>query len=429
MTESLEASALYAGALMCINRAGLVLIALILLHAEKLAAEPGERGTAWNHHSIDDSARGADGVRLADANGDGLLDIATGWEEAGLIRLYLNPGAAKAKQPWPKVTVGQVHSPEDAVLVDLDGDGGLDIVSCCEGKTRSVFVHWSPGKRAVQGSAELLNGSAWATAPFPALSNRQAAMYCLPVDMDGEGGIDLVVGSKGPGANIGWLQSPREPRDLAAWKYHRLAEAGWIMSLVATDLDRDGDADILGTDRKGSGAGCLWLENPGRGERQMAPWKRHSIGPMGIEVMFLHHADLDGDGRLDVLVPTYDKRIFLHRRLDGASPAWETQELPYPQAAGKGKSMRVADLDLDGRLDLVLSTENYEGTSGVVWMSRIGPGYNEWKTHEVSGFAGPQGLKLDDVQLLDLDADGDVDLLTTEERTGWGVVWFENPTR
>ena len=107
-------------------------------------------------------------MRLADANGDGLLDIATGWEEAGLIRLYLNPGAAKAKQPWPNVTVGQVNSPEDAVLVDLDGDGALDIVSCCEGKTRSVFVHWSPGKRTMPGAAGLLDGAAWTTSPVPA---------------------------------------------------------------------------------------------------------------------------------------------------------------------------------------------------------------------------------------------------------------------
>jgi hypothetical protein len=38
-------------------------------------------------------------------------------------------------------------------------------------------------------------------------------------------------------------------------------------------------------------------------------------------------------------------------------------------------------------------------------------------------------MKLDDIQLLDLDADGDLDVLTTEERTGWGVVWFENPAR
>ena len=33
----------------------------------------------WPCHVVDDSSRGADGVKLGDVNGDGLLDIATGW--------------------------------------------------------------------------------------------------------------------------------------------------------------------------------------------------------------------------------------------------------------------------------------------------------------------------------------------------------------
>ena len=41
----------------------------------------GERGEPWNRHTIDNSSRGADGIRLLDVNADGLLDIATGWEE------------------------------------------------------------------------------------------------------------------------------------------------------------------------------------------------------------------------------------------------------------------------------------------------------------------------------------------------------------
>jgi hypothetical protein len=48
------------------------------------------------------------------------------------------------------VTVGKAASPEDAVPVDLDGDRSLDVVSCCEGKTQSVFVHWAPKERRRQ---------------------------------------------------------------------------------------------------------------------------------------------------------------------------------------------------------------------------------------------------------------------------------------
>src|SRR5688500_17383557 len=98
----------------------------------------------WTRHTIDDSSRGADGVRLADFNADGLLDVVTGWEEGGVVRVYLNPGPPKAKSRWPSVNVGKVPSVEDAVAADLDQDGALDVISAAEGKTRSLFIHWGP---------------------------------------------------------------------------------------------------------------------------------------------------------------------------------------------------------------------------------------------------------------------------------------------
>ena len=117
----------------------------------------------WKMHTIDDSSKGADGVRLADFNGDQRPDIVTGWEEGGLIRVYQNPGPKKSNQKWPCVTVGNVKSPEDAVFVDLDQDGNLDVISCCEGKNKSVFVHWAPSDKA-----DYLDAEKWKTEPMPA---------------------------------------------------------------------------------------------------------------------------------------------------------------------------------------------------------------------------------------------------------------------
>ena len=111
-----------------------------ILCCSSLSAQEG----AWVRHTIDNSSRGADGVRFFDVNGDGLEDIATGWEEGGLIRAYLHPGRKKVTGAWPLVTVGRVKSPEDAVFCDLDRDGFVDVVSCCEGRNRKVFVHWAP---------------------------------------------------------------------------------------------------------------------------------------------------------------------------------------------------------------------------------------------------------------------------------------------
>src|SRR5688572_25139842 len=116
----------------------------------------------WSRHIIDNALKGADGVRLVDVNGDGKLDVATGWEEGGGIRVCINPGAAKVKAKWPAVTVGKVGSPEDAVLVDVDGDGNVDVVSSCEGRTRAIYFHLSPGRE------KILDEAAWTTARLPA---------------------------------------------------------------------------------------------------------------------------------------------------------------------------------------------------------------------------------------------------------------------
>ena len=42
-----------------------------------------ENKQPWKRHTIDKSSIGADGIRMLDVNGDGLHDIATGWEEGG----------------------------------------------------------------------------------------------------------------------------------------------------------------------------------------------------------------------------------------------------------------------------------------------------------------------------------------------------------
>ena len=41
--------------------------------------------------------------------------------------------------------------------------------------------------------------------------------------------------------------------------------------------------------------------------------------------------------------------------------------------------------------------------------------------------SGPEGIKFDRIELLDLDEDGDLDIITCEEKAGLGVVWYENP--
>ncbi len=399
-------------------------LGLLPIFVVPASLEGDERGAAWKRHTIDVSARGADGARLMDVNGDKLPDVATGFEEGGVVRIALHPGHAKVHQPWPSVQVGRVGSPEDAVFVDLDNDGAVDVVSCCEGRTRSVFVHWAP-----RDSKRYLDSKAWKSEAFPSVKGTTQWMFATPMQIDGKHGIDLVVGSKNANGQVGWLQSPANPRDLSGWKYHKLYDAGWIMSLVAADVDRDNDVDVLVSDRRGKTRGCLWIENPGA-KNALRVWKTHRIGPTGDEVMLLDWADVDRDGLKDVIVPTSDNKLLYFRRTTLKPVEWKLVKLPFPTRTGTGKAVRVGDIDLDGKLDLVIACERANKGSGIVWMSyRKSPLLGDWDVHEVSG---SEGIKFDLNQLVDLDADGDLDIVNTEERSnrgGLGVVWYENPSR
>lgn len=407
----------------------LFLILLLFAFAADLSA-------AWPLHVIDDKSKGPDGVKLADANGDGLPDIATGFEQGGVTRVFLHPGFAKVREAWPKVTVGKTPDAEDAMLIDLDGDGVMDVVSCCEGKTQSVFVSWAPHDKA-----QFLDEKAWTCAAFPALKGKAKWMFCLPKQMDGKNGVDLVIGSKDGAkkgdlaAPFGWLESPPNPRDLAAWKWHPMIDVGWTMGIEAADMDGDGDEDIVITDRYGNHTGCRWLENDSSSlalqsrDHSANSWKQHDIGAIGENCMFFSLADLDGDGLQDVSVVTMGNKLHAIRGLNKEGTKWQDSDVPLPlDLIGRGKGVAAGDVDLDGRLDLVVSFElSTKPRQSLIWLSYDGgPFTGKWQWHELSGVTG---VKNDQVRLADLDGDGDLDALTTEEITNLGVIWYENPTK
>ncbi|MEX2216020.1 MAG: VCBS repeat-containing protein [Phycisphaeraceae bacterium] len=395
----------------------------VVLFALGVAALPVLSADApWKRHAIDNSSRGADGVRLADANGDGLLDITTGWEEGGVIRVYLNPGPAKAKEKWPRVTVGEVKSPEDAVFVDLDGDGAMDVISSCEGNTKMMYVHWAPKEKA-----KYLDAKAWTTEPIPATQG-QMWMYCLPMQVDGKGGIDLIVSSKGGNACVGWLEAPENPRDLKAWKLHRIRDAGWIMSLIATDMDGDGEDDILFSDRKGKASGVYWLKLKDRAKAtQASAWKEHTIGAVGKEVMFIARDGFLSKDKLEVVAVTKPNVAHCFQAAGGADGHWQETKIECEtKRFGNVKAVRAADLTGSGQAQLIMTCEGAEREKSGVYLV-IPPRPFADEPYRFIDIAGPEGVKYDRIELIDLDGDGDLDILTCEERDNLGVIWYENP--
>jgi hypothetical protein len=281
----------------------------------------------------------------------------------------------------------------------------------------------------------------WTTAQFSAAHGRRW-MYILPMQVDGKGGVDLVVGSKQEGSMVGWLEAPENPRDVDGWKLHKLMDATWVMSLISSDMDGDGDLDLLLSNRKESSSGVFWLENPGAAAASAdARWTKHTIGATGREVMFIDQADLDGDGRAEVIASMKPVEIQVFRQTGSPSAPWKTEAFELDaKTVGSAKSVNAVDVDLDGRMDLVFTFElAHPPRSGVVWAPLL-PG-SPAAIHSLREISGPEGVIFDRGRLVDLDGDGDLDVVVTEEGATTtprpddrnvhqlGVIWYENPTR
>ena len=356
----------------------------------------------WKRHTIDRGFDGADGVRLADFNGDQRLDIVTGWEESGLVRLYLQPTTLEAlKEPWPAVTIAKSKSPEDAVPCDVDGDGRVDVVSCHEGRERKLLVHWN--ETSSSSSIELLRSENWRTSSFKKLAG-QAWMYATPVKL-AEGRLGIVAGSKGKNATITLLVQPDDRRRaLDGWEVVKLRNAGWIMSLEVTDVNLDGLDDIMFSDRKGERRAVAWLEQP---SSLKGDWTEHSIDSGNYEYMFL-----SGQEPAGFLMATRNG-VVLQSRRETNQQQWLTKGIQIPVQNGKS----VAAL-ASGQIVITSNTIGAKPPSAGIWI---------WSNGAWSVIDSTVDVKFDRIELLDIDQDGDQDILCCEERQDLGVFWYENP--
>jgi hypothetical protein len=391
-----------------VNLVSRVFSILILLMAVTvtLGDEP------WSRHCIDSSRVGADGVRLADFNHDGHLDIVTGWEESGVVRLYLNPGPIKSKQTWPHCEIGKGRSPEDAVPFDIDGDGILEVISCHEGTLKQVLVHKfaSVNKNATTGLDDnaLLDPSNWSTTPVSQLDG-QMWMFATPIELN-ESRRGIVIGSKGGQATLTLLIQPNiGETNLDNWLQVKLRDCGWVMSIQNIDMDHDGDIDIVFSDRKSATRAVAWLEQPNK-NAEHDHWVEHRIGATDTEPLFIEATPNR------ILVSTRKSNWIDFRKTENG--IWEPTLFDNPRSVPFGKAIRML-----GKNNIVLTANTAADRLKIdqpgIWLRST---EGDWKA-----IGSKNECKFDRMELIDLDADGDLDILTCEERQQLGVVWYENP--
>jgi hypothetical protein len=359
-------------------------------------------------------------VDTIDFDGDGDMDVVSGWEFSKRVNVYLNPGGSAAVAEWPTVNVTlPLGTPgvEDAAFVDLGGDGRTDVVSAMQGG-KQIGLHW-----AAPAPQNLLDPTQWTSARLPAASIlKKQWMRVRGVQLDRANGPDILAGSLNGG--IYWFESPSNPQDLNAWKSHLIGSARWIMSCEPVDMDGDGDVDVLFSDR----SVVAWYENVGLPGNTGTSWARHVIGSVP-STRWLDYADVNNDGLSDVVAtnPRGNSPAYWFRRMDSAGRQWHATAITIQgrrPASGQTQAVSIGDLDRDGSADLVFTTIGRG--SCVYWV--------QFSQSAATGLATPHAVSLtgngkyDNVKVVDIDLDGDLDIVTSEENKGVGVVWFENPS-
>jgi hypothetical protein len=326
------------------------------------------------------------------------------------IEIPSDPDAA----PWPATLVTADASEEGLAVADIDGDGLEDLVA-----SKGTAVIWwrNPGSL----------GEAWAghrigeTGPYDV--DRIAAG-----DIDGDGRTDVMVTQElvaedAPKASLYWF---RQPEDAASrpWPRQRLVTGYSLNSLDATDIDGDGDIDLVTGEHKGPQPRLLLLENHGGGHFLIREIDRGKESHLGART-----ADLDGDGDPDLISIAWDRYQDLHvwRNDRATTPrplCWRqvsNQTGDFVKAGvGPQSSAVVLDIDGDGRDDFVIA--GWDPETSMVWFR--------------SAAAGPERYLIDDRQshieaggtAFDIDGDGDVDVVQGGSWKTNQLWWWENPS-
>jgi hypothetical protein len=219
---------------------------------------------------------------------------------------------------------------------------------------RSVLYSAMAALLAVAGRAEAGDRPSWThlsskagALPPPGTSIQQTA--CLVLDVDKDGLNDIVVGSRVDGASLAWYR-----REKDGWSIHPIdrglnIEAGG----ASADLDGDGDLDLIfGEDY--TGTKLYWWENPRPHYESKTSWARREIESSGDR---MHHdqivGDFDGDGRDELVFWVQHAgalRLSKPPRDPRRSSPWPT--VPIARV-GRAEGLAKADVDGDGKLDVI----------------------------------------------------------------------------
>jgi hypothetical protein len=220
-------------------------------------------------------------------------------------------------------------------------------------------------------------------------------------DIDGDGDLDLVYAlKKNPPNEVGWMSN--DDGIGGTWTSTTVFNINNKDALAVSvgDLDGDGDMDIVSGDANND---LYWHDNTnGDGSTWTNNQISANIGNKPGKYHSLIVVDIDNDGDLDIVVGHEGNNVLFYENLNGDASSWATPVTIY-SAGGKIGGIAAADIDNDGDVDILSTDQNQD----IYWHENNGDG-SSWINRVIDTGVGGN---VNGIDAADMDNDGDVDVV------------------